>query len=95
LIALSISNLPVISVRVQKTQKQWRKICGYFECVFATALSFGIDFQSKVFGIDQLISFWIEIIQDRRVTLFSYGVKEKVNNTKHQIVRYVRVFCKS
>ena len=51
------ADIPFISVRVQKTQKQWRKICGYFECVFATALSFGIDFQSKVFGIDQLISF--------------------------------------
>ena len=86
----SIEERPIIKMRVQKTQKQRRSLCGYFACAFATALCNEIDIETLQFDENEMIKHWIRCIKEKKASMFPHKLKTRVNNTLHQIIRYKR-----
>ena len=75
-------NLPVIKIRVQKTQIPSSNLWGYFACAFATSLCFGISVESIAFNEQKLSSHWLKYIKKwKSVLMFPYAVKISKNNT--------------
>ena len=76
-------------VRVLKSQKQKKQLCGYFSLAYATALCFNLDVETLIFDEKQLIPHYIKCIEDKKIEMFPHSIKH-VNNTAPIIIKFDR-----
>ena len=76
-----------LTIRVQKTQKQKRELCGFLAAAFATAICLEEDAEELDFDLSQICPHFLECLKTGEISMFPHR-KKRVHKTEHLILKY-------